>query len=158
MARNYTMGFSNVSVAAAQDLLALYAGANGAIEIVSIRLGQKTQTAIGGLRVRIRRLPATVTPGTVGSAGTIRQLRTGDAAATVTGRINDTTQATTGGTAVDLVDDVWELINGYYYAPETAEARPACNPSEAIVVSLDDPPGGAIVCNGSITFRELIPV
>lgn len=155
MPRRYVMGFSNVSVSAAQDLLALYAGASGAIEIEGAWLQQVTQTGNGNLRLRWRRLPATVTAGSAGSAGTIKPLRTGDAAATVTGRINDTTPATTSGTAVDMPDG-WNLINGYFYQPP-ADDRIACNPSEAIVLSLDQAPGGAIVCNGAVIFRELIP-
>jgi hypothetical protein len=51
-------------------------------------------------------LPATVTNGSGGGAGTVKPLVPGDAAASATSRINDTTQATTSGTAVDLWDDV----------------------------------------------------
>lgn len=153
--RVYTVGFQNISVSAVQDLIALYAGANGAIEIISAWLEQVTQTSNGNLRLSWKRLPATVTAGSAGSAGTVNKTRSGDAAATVTARTNDTTQATTGGTAV-VMPDGWNLLNGYFYQP-APDARIACNPSEALVLSLDQAPGSAVVVNGSVTFRELIP-
>lgn len=154
--RVYTMCVSNVSVSAVQDLMALYAGSSGALEVHEFVIGQITATTVGNLRIRLVRLPATVTAGSVGSAGVINKSRSGDAAATVTGRINDTTQATTSGTAVVLRGDVYNPINGYQFLP-APEDRPACNPSEAVVVSLDTAPGSAETMNASITFGELIP-
>ncbi len=154
--RVYTTGFANVSVSAVQDLIALYAGASGAFELHEFVLGQITATTVGNLRFRLRRLPATVTAGSVGSAGTINRARSGDAAATVTSRVNDTTQATTSGTAVDIRPDVYNPINGYQYLP-APEDRPACNPSEAMVISLDQAPGSAETMSATATFAELIP-
>jgi hypothetical protein len=154
--RVYTMSFQNVSVSAVQDLMALYAGSSGAFEVHEFVVGQITATTVGNLRIRLRRLPATVTAGSAGGAGTINKSRPGDAAATITGRINDTTQATTSGTAVDVRSDVYNPINGYQFLP-APEDRPACNPSEAMVVSLDTTPGSAETMNGVITVAELIP-
>lgn len=154
--RVYTMAFSNVSVSVVQDLMALYAGSGGALEIHEFVIGQITATVVGNLRLRLVRLPATVTAGSGGSAGTINKSRSGDAAATVTGRVNDTTQATTSSTAVTLRADIYNPINGYQFLP-APEDRPACNPSEAITVSLDTAPGSAETMNGACTFAELIP-
>ena len=154
--RVYTMSFKNISVSAAQDLLALYAGYSGAFEVHSFVVGQVTATTVGNLRISMNRLPATVTAGSVGAAGVISPARTGDHAATVTGRVNDTTQAVTSGTAIALLEDVYNPINGYQYLPPP-EDRDACNPSEAIVVSLDTAPGGAEAMNGTVKFAELIP-
>ena len=153
--RVYTMTFKNVSVSAVQDLLALYAGTGGALEVHEFVLGQNTQTTVGNLRISLNRLPATVTAGSGGSAGTLNKSRSGDAGATITGRTNDTSQATTSGTAVAVREDVYNPINGYQFLP-APEDRPACNPSEAIIVSLDSAPG-SMSSNGSITAAELIP-
>lgn len=155
--RTYTVGFQNVSVSAIQDLVAVYSGASGAFEIHDFTLGQTTQTTVGNLRLRGRRLPATVTAGAGGSAGTVNKTRSGDAAATVTARVNDTTQATTSGTAADVVDDVYNPVNGYQFLPPP-EDRPACNPSEAWSWSLDQAPGSAQTTNAKMTLAELIPV
>ncbi|MDE2096256.1 MAG: hypothetical protein KGL39_03355 [Patescibacteria group bacterium] len=154
--RVYTMTFANVSVSAVEDLLALYAGASAAFEVHEFVIGQITGTTVANLRFTANRLPATVTAGSGGAAGTINKARSGDAAATVTGRTNDTTQATTSGTKVVIRADVYNTINGYQFLP-APEDRPACNPSEAFVVSLDQAPGSAETMNGSITFGELVP-
>jgi hypothetical protein len=154
--RVYTMTFANVSVSAVQDLLAIYAGSSGAAEIHEYVIGQVTATTVGNLRHSLKRLPATVTAGSGGSSGTLNKSRSGDAAATVTGRTNDTSQATTGGTAVLLREDVYNPINGYQFLP-APEDRPACSPAEALIVSLDTAPGSAESMNGSITVAELVP-
>jgi len=154
--RVYTMTFAGVSVAATQDLMALYAGSGAAFEIHEFVIGQLTVTTVANLRLSLKRLPATVTAGSSGNAGVMNKSRSGDAAATVTGRINDTTQATTGGTAVVIRADVYNPINGYQFLP-APEDRPACNPSEAMVVSLDTSPAGGETSQGSITFAELVP-
>jgi hypothetical protein len=155
--RVYTMSFKNVSVSAVQDLMAVYCGASAAVEIHWFQFGQTTATTVGNLRFRLVRLPAAVTAGSVGSAGTINKARSGDAAATATGRVNDTTQATTAGTAVDVLADVYNPINGYQFLP-APEDRPAANPSEAFVVSLDQAPGSGETMSGTTCFAELIPV
>lgn len=154
--RVYTMTYSNVSVSAVQDLMGLYAGTSGAFEWHEFVVGQVTATVVGNLRLSLKRLPATVTSGSGGSAGVLNKSRSGDAAATITGRTNDTTQATTTGTAVLIREDVYNPINGYQYLP-APEDRPACNPSEAMVVSLDTAPGAAETMNGSAVVAELIP-
>ena len=154
--RVYTMTTYNVAVSAVQDLMALYAGSSAAFEVHEFVLGQVTATTVGNLRFSLKRLPTTVTAGSGGNAGTINKSRSGDASATVTGRINDTTQATTNGTAVVLRADIYNPINGYQFLP-APEDRPACNPSEAVIVSLDQAPGSSETMSASITFGELIP-
>jgi len=154
--RVYTMSFKNVSVSATQDLMGLYSGSNGAIEVHSWVVGQVTATTVGNLRISMNRFPATVTAGSGGNAGTISAVRTGDHTATVTGRINDTTPMTTGGTEIGLLNDVYNPINGYQYLPPP-EDREACNPSEAINVSLDQAPVSGETMSATIKFAELIP-
>ena len=151
--RVYTMGFANVSVSLVQDLLALYTGVK-AIEIHEIVLGQITATVIGNLRVRLVYLPATVTAGSGGSAGVINPSIATDTAATVTERTNDTTQATTSGTAVALQPDVMNVLNGYQHLP-FEEDRFIIGPNSGFIVSLDTAPSSAQTWNGTIKFAEL---
>lgn len=155
--RVYTITSQNVSVSAVQDILAAYSGASGAFEVHEFVLGQITATTVGNLRLRGRRLPATVTAGSGGTAPTPSKSRSGDAAATITARANDTTQATSSGTALDIRSDVYNPINGYQFLP-APEDRPACNPSEAFVWSLDTAPSSAETMNASLTVAEQIPV
>lgn len=155
--RVYTVSFQNVSVSAVQDLIAIYSGSSGAFEVHEFVLGQITATTVGNLRLRVRRLPTTVTSGSGGTTPTPGKVRSGDSNATVTAHVNDTTQATTSGTAIDVRSDVYNPINGYQYMPPP-EDRCAANPSEAIVFSLDTAPASAETMNGTAVVAEMIPV
>jgi hypothetical protein len=152
--RTYTINFRAVSISAVQDLCAAYAGASMGIEVVSITLGQITQTSVEECQISIKRLPATVTAGTGGSAMTPTPDTDTDSAATFTARINDVTQATSGGTVVYPHTDVWNEVNGYQWIfPE--RARPSCKLSEALIFSLDSAPAAGRTTNGSMKIREL---
>src|SRR5258708_25811856 len=128
--RPYSIQFNNGSISAVQDLIALYCGANMACELNGIVLGQITGTTVQNLRISVRRLPAIVTSGSVGAAATPQKLMRGDSAATATARTNDTTQATTSGTAALLHEDVFNTVNGYqfFWPPNVS---PVIGPSEA---------------------------
>lgn len=151
--RAFTVRFANVSVAAVQDLIAIYCGASMAIELHGIVLGQISQTSVEELQISIKRLPATVTAGSGGSAPSVRKASNGSAAATVTARANDTTQATTSGTAETLHSDTWNLVNGYqFFWPE--DDRPDFGLSQACVLSLDSAPAAARMVSGTLYFAE----
>jgi hypothetical protein len=148
------MGFTNITLSAPQDLLAVYAGSSKIFAVLSVNIGQVTGSSVANQRIRLRYLPSSVTGGLVGSPGTLKPFVSGDAAPTVTGRINDTTQATTSGTAVDLWDDQWNIINGFLWVPPIPSRPPVIGLSGAFIVSLDTAPA-SIVANGSITIEEL---
>lgn len=152
--RIYTTGFSNSTVLLAQDLIGIYTGATKVVGIQSVNLGSLA-SATQNLRVRLRYLPPTVTSGSGGTAGTVARTVPGDAAATVTSRLNDTTQATSSGTAVDLWDDVWNTVNGFIWVPPTSLRPFVIGLSSAFIVSLDTPPSLSLACNGSVTLEEL---
>lgn len=154
MGRVYSVSFSGVSVAAVQDLIAVTATSAMAFKVHSIQVGQITKTSVESLRVSLKRLPATVTVGSGGTAPTPRKVVNGDAAATVTARANDTTQATTGGTAETLLADVFNLVNGFawIFPPDD---RPVIAPSQAVTFSLDTAPAATYVMNGSMVVEEL---
>lgn len=153
MGRIYTISFSNVSVAAVQDLISAQSTAGMAFSVHSLVLGQTTATTVGNLRVTLKRFSGAYTIGSVGSAATPAAQNFGDAAATVTGRVNDTTQ-TTAGTSKVLVADVYNPINGYQFLPPP-EDRPIIAISQAFVVSLDTAPSGGETTNGTLTIEEL---
>jgi hypothetical protein len=152
--RLYSASFSNVAVSAVQDMLGIYAGVK-VLGIHSVNIGQISQTSVESLRLRLRMLPATVTSGSVGSAVTPRPLVSGDAAATATARANDTTQATSSGTAIDIWDDVWNLVNGYVWMPPVVGRPFIIPPSGAFILSLDSAPAAARTTNASVVFEEL---
>lgn len=153
--RTYSVRFANVSVSAVQDLIAVICGASMAIELHGIVLGQITQTSVEALQISVKRLPATVTNGSGGTTPTPQKIERGDAAATATAHANDTTPATTGGTAVVLHSDVVNLVNGYqfFWPPED---RPTAGLSEALVFSLDSAPLAARTMSGTLIFAERV--
>jgi hypothetical protein len=150
--RIYTMSYSNITLSAAQDLLCVYAGTSKIFALLSVNIGQVTATSVGNQRVRIRYLASTVTAGSGGSAGTLKPFVAGDVAATITGRINDTAQATSS-TIIDLWDDQWNVINGFLWVPPIPSRPPICGLSGAITISLDTAPA-SIVSNATITVEE----
>jgi hypothetical protein len=150
--RTYTVSFRGVSVSAVQDLIAVYAGAQMAVELVSLTLGEINLTTVEILPISVKRIAATVAAGTGGGAATPARDTTTDSAATFTARINDTTQA--AGTTVYVHADVWNEVNGYQWIwPE--KARPSCSLNEALIFSLDTAPVAARTCSGSVKVREL---
>lgn len=153
--RSYSVQFNNVGVAAVQDLIALYSGASMAVALLGVVIGQITGTTVQNLRLSIKRLPATVTAGSGGNSATPRKGLRGDAAATATARINDTTQATTSGTAEILHSDVFNTVNGYqmFWPPSTPLTFGL---SEAAVLSLDQAPAASLTMSGTLYFEELI--
>jgi hypothetical protein len=152
--RSYSVQFSNISVSAVQDLIALICGASMSIELHGVVIGQITGTSVQNLRISVKRMPATVTNGSGGSAPTPQKLLRGDAAATVTARANDTVQATTSGTAIVLHSDVFNTVNGYqfFWPPQDI---PTFGLSEACVLSLDTAPTSTMNMSGTLYFGEL---
>ena len=152
--RSYSISFKNIAVAALQDLLALYSGANMACELHGIVIGQITGTTVQNLNISVKRLAATVTAGTGGTGPTPRQMMRGDAAATASARANDTTQATTSGVAATLHADCFNTVNGYqfFWPPQDS---PTIGPNEAAVLSLDTVPGAPMSMSGTLYFGEL---
>lgn len=153
--RAYSIQFSNVTVAAIQDLIALYCGASMAAELHGVVIGQITGTTVQNLRISVKRLAATVTAGSGGSAPTPQKLMRGDAAATATARANDTVQATSSGSTAVLHSDVFNVVNGYQFFWPPLDA-PTIGLSEAAVLSLDGAPSGALVMSGTLYFAELL--
>lgn len=152
--RSYSVQFNNVAITAVQDLIALYCGAMG-LELHGMVIGQVSGTTVANLRLSVKRLPATVTAGTGGNAATPRKAMSGDAAAVVTARINDTTQASSSGSAVTLLSDIFNTVNGYqfFWPPDD---RPTFSPNEAAVFSLDQAPGSSMQMSGTLLFGELL--
>jgi hypothetical protein len=136
-----------------QDLLALYSGTTKICALLSVNLGQVTATSIANQRVRIRRLPTAVTPGSAGAAVTPRVWVPGDATPVSTARINDTVQASSSGSAEDVWDDQWNLLNGFLWVPAVPNRPPLIGLSEAFIVSLDSAPA-TITASGSMTYEE----
>lgn len=153
MGRVYEANFSNVSVSAVQDLFSIQSTSGMALKVLEIILGQVTMTTVENLRMTFKRFSGAYTIGSAGASATAQKHNFGDAAATATVRVNDTTQ-TTGGTSATIRADVYNEVNGYQYLA-IPDKEIILAPSQAFVLSLDSAPALARTMNGSILFEEL---
>lgn len=153
--RVYTAQFHNVSVSAIQDLLSIKAGSANGVEVHYVSLTATGQTTPSEFDIQVKRLPATVTAGSGGSAPTMAAVDDGDTkSATATVRANDTTQATTSGTAVTCESEYWNVLLPYNHMP-APEDRYVLQASEELVWALSTAPGSATTLAGTIKWREL---
>lgn len=148
--------FSGVTLSAAQDIFSLLASANKAIEIRHIQLSASGVISPAEIPLNLKRLPATVTNGSGGSTPTKQKVdkRTG-VSPTATAHANDTTQATTSGTAEILASWNWNVLLPFDYMPgPEASDRESCDVSESLVFELPSTPGAAVTVSGFIKWCE----
>jgi hypothetical protein len=146
--RVYSTYFDNVTIAAVQDVFSLRAaGAQGA-ELHHIMLSAGGVAAAAEIRLRLKRLPATVTAGSVGTAPTIVPVDSGDTkTATCVVRANDTTKATTSGTEVGICAWQWNVLGMFEHLP-APEDRENIAPGEALVLEI---PTGATFTSTAVS-------
>lgn len=109
MPRIYTIPIAPAALTALQDLFAIVSGTNRSTRLVGCHLFQTSDLGDAAeeiLRLRIRSGQTTV--GSGGTAPTPIPVDTGDAAASFTARINDTTQAS-AGTIVTHAELGWNI-------------------------------------------------
>lgn len=120
------------------DLLELLPADDKPVKLRGLLLSQISEVgdaAEEGLRISILRLPATVTSGSGGSAVTPAPMDSADAAAGVAVECNNTTVATTSGTAVTMAEIGWNERNSPYemWFPDDRFA-PKAKQGEGLVV------------------------
>jgi hypothetical protein len=156
MARGvYTGVFQRVAVTAPQDLFMLLTSSAVPIEVLSIRISQSSDFGDAQdelLPVRFR--TGMTTNGSGGSAPTPTKTAQGDAAATATLRVNDTT-ASSGGTILELWEDCFNVRGGFVYMPLPDE-RFLTGVSARFAVNLPTAPADSITMSGTITWKEYV--
>lgn len=158
--RLYAVEFHNVTISAQQDLFYIKPAADKPVYIELVKFAVAGGTADAGdaqeelYDIEIIRLPATVTVGSGGSSFTPNPVNTSDTAAAFTARINDTTKATTSGTALNVDSDGMNSRSPYIYLP-APEHRLFCANAQAIVARLNTTPNDSVVGNGTCLVREL---
>lgn len=151
--RVYSTYFENVTIAAVQDIFSIKAGAANGVILHQIDLSAGGVTSPAEIRLRLKRLPATVTNGSGGAAPTISATDSGDTkASAATVRANDTTQATTSGTAAILAAWQWNVLNQFTYLP-APEDREIIQAAEALVLDIAGAPASTVV-SGTIKWAE----
>lgn len=154
MGRIYRVSFEEVAVTAAQDLVQITGAAGKMVRILRRWVGATDTTLPTAqmLALRERFLPATVTNGSGGTTPTVAKNDPGDAAASATALVNDTTKATTSGTAVVLGEIGVHINNGY---DEWCLNPPLVGPSEAYVFELLSTVSGTVHLSGGVEFEEI---
>lgn len=140
MSRIYTVVLNGTITNAGGDvdLIELTPADDKPIKLRGFLLSQVSEvgdTAEEGLRISVMRLPATVTSGSGGSAPTPAPLDSADSAAGFTAEVNNTTVATTSGTAITIEEIGWNERNSPYehWYPDT-QFCPKAKQGEVIVV------------------------
>ena len=151
----FTIVSENISVTAAQDVLAAYAASTKKLQLLAVEMAANGQTTVGNYPIRVKHLPTTVTAGSGGASVTAHNVNPDGASPSFTARRNDVTQATTSGTAFDFIASQFNPINGYYWqAPTPVGDEPKADLSEAIVLSLDSVTG-TLNISATMWLREI---
>ncbi len=149
----YTATFSAVTIAAIQDLFEIIVPAGKVILLHEVGFTTDA-TATTKQRVRIKRLPVTVTSGSGGSTTSpVAMFSPFDNSSVTTVDINNTTQATTSGTAELIIDEYADLNLGWIYDPIPTRI-PVFSAGEAVVVDFPAAPSSLTV-SGNIIWEEL---
>jgi hypothetical protein len=154
MARRYAVSFEEVACSAAQDLLQINGAAGKMLRIlsVSVAMADTSPPTNQQFGLRARFLPATVTNGSGGSSPTPQPYDPGDSAASFTAKANNTSKATTNGTASVLLEDGCNAFSGYLYM---FPSPPVVGPSEAFVWELLSTPTGTPHLSGTAVVEEM---
>jgi hypothetical protein len=158
--RLYTLAFENVSITVQQTLFYVKPAADKICIIEGVYLSNVGGAADAGdaqeelYDLGMFRLPATVTVGSGGTAPTPQPVATNDAAAGFTGRVNDTTKATTSGTAALMHPDGMNVRIPYVWLPPPEHRHLVAN-AQAWICNLNTTPADAILFNGTCLIREI---
>lgn len=155
MGRIYTVGFKAVTISAVQDLIALKGSTGKVCRLRRVWLGMN-DTALQtpqGVKLNVKYASATITLGSGGSTPTPRPSDPGDAAASFTAHANDTTQATTSGSFVDLVPDGGHNYGRYEFG--WGNNGPLFGLNEGIVFELNSTVSGTCVFSGGAEVEEM---
>lgn len=156
MSRMYSVIFDRVAVSAVQDLFELTNAATTVLKIHSVELGQDSDEQDAEdeqLQIKINRRTGSPTSGSGGSSATPVKMQTGDAAASFTAEVNNTTQIS-AGTETQIYSGAFNIRAGFFWTP-TPECRPVIAPSEYFIVELGEAPADAITMSGTIMVEEI---
>jgi hypothetical protein len=152
MGRRYSVGFDDVSVAAAQDLLLIQAGSANPICLHEITIGQRGLSAWEAKPLRFYRVTGAPTI-TGGTSLTPRPADGGNTvASTATVKANMTT-VFSGGTATLIRPDEWHFLNGFFYLP-APEDRFELSVSSYFILQLPTAPSASTNVSLSAVWEE----
>ena len=163
MSRIYAVPFNGTVTAAGTDtdLWSLQPADDKPIRIRGFKLGQISEVADAGeegLRITIKRLPATFTVGSGGSSVTAAASmnHSDDTVWGFTARVNDTTVATTSGTAQVLDEFGWNIRNAPYevWYPDV-QFCPQCVQAQGLIIRCETTAADDLTFSGVCFVEEL---
>lgn len=156
----YTIPFTAVAVTAAQDLFELTADTSSRFEVCEIAISQYSDAGDAQAELAsIQVIRGHATPGSGGNPVTPTKWDSKFRAAKTAAKVNNTTIAS-GGTAVTLISDSFNVQAGWYYRQDSnyidsKNERMVVNPGEILVIRLPNSPADSITMNGTIKIKEL---
>ena len=155
MPRTYSITFKNVAISAAQDLVSLKGSTGKVCKVnrVWLNMNDTTLQNAQGLKLNVKYSSATITLGSGGTAPTPRPYDPGDAAASFTCRVNDTTPATTSGAFVDITP-----LGGHNYGGVNwnyGDKGPYFGLNEGVVFELASTVSGTCTFSGGVEVTEV---
>lgn len=163
MSRIYPVPFNGTITASGTDtdIWSFQAGDDKPIRIVGFVLGQISEvgdTAEEGLRITVKRLPATWTVGSGGNSvtATAPMGASADTAWSFTARTNDTTVGTSSGTVQVLDEFGWNERNTPYehWYPDP-EARPGAVQGQGLVIRCETTLADDMTFSGCAFVEEI---
>ncbi len=154
MARLYTVSFINVTISAAQDLLAVKGSTGKTLQLRRYwwAMNDTTLETAQGVRTNLKFGSATVTLGSGGSGPTPRPIDPGDSAASFTCRANDTTPATTSGSFVNIAPNGGHNYGGGDF--NFGLDGPVCGLNQGIILELLSTLSGTCAWSGGMLLAE----
>lgn len=151
--RIYTVPFENVAVSAVQDLLSIKGSSGKIVQIIRFWIGATDTTlqTAQSLRLRLKYGSATVTLGSGGTVPTPQPVDPGDAAASFTCHVNDTTQATTTGAFTSLYP---QGVHNYGGTDFPLKNSPIAGLNEALILELLSTVSGTCHFSGGAEIGE----
>ncbi len=151
----YYVPFTDVAVAAVQDLFELLAPSNAPIRLLRLNITQNGSETSEQLSIIVKKVTGSPTSGSGGTTITpVAAKENVSRAFAGTTEANNTT-ALTGGTQSEFWQEGFNILAGYEWRA-TPEDVIECGPSERIVVNLPAAPGASIQMNGKY-FVKLHP-
>ena len=160
MAREYSVGGTNITVAGGVTLIFLNPGTTAAIEILRLWVSQSANATSAQQRIQVERQ---VTAFPTLTAATPRALKQGDPASVITGgtagaagTVGINASAEGAGAKTAIFDDAFNVLNGWLWVPTPAETI-ILSPSASAGLGLFFPAAPATLTGWSfgMNYREL---
>ncbi len=156
MSRIYTVSYQGTVFTSTgdSDLLEVLPADDKPVKLRGFLLSQTSEVGDAqeeGLRISVLRLPATVTSGSAGSAVTPIPMDSADTAAGAACECNNSTIATTSGSAITIEELAWNIRNSPYehWYPDERFC-PKAKQGEALIVRMQTTPADDF--SGCFTF------